>query len=538
MMPTVSHDEDAPVSSEPPEMPAAKDPAFIAWLIAGCIALWLRWVFATNAGALWRDEANSVALSTLPSIRDVWNHLEYDSFPILWMLAIRCVHNLSGDSDFAYRLFGLAATSLTVIVLALIARDTPIRWPVFSTVLLGLNPSVIHWGGSSRAYGWGMLAYTVMFWTFWRNARCPNARNCAWASAAAIISVQTLYYNSFLTAALVAGGCAAVLVMRGPLCKLVYIVVPAALAALSLLPYVVVFRRLHKWSDMVTSDVTLGWLLQKFHDAVGTPSTIVFSVWIGLATIVLIVGVLSLLLRRKHALQPDLSFTAFSLVNLVFAVPFYFGFLLALKYTTQPWYYLDLMTVLALSVDSLLMPALNRKKYRIIAPIFALLYAAVFVAPVLSTITVRQTNIDLIASMIGRAATPRDYVLLDVWHAVTFSRYYHGTAAWDTMPPIPFHKYHRYDLVKRLLGKKDTMEPVFEHCAAALKRGGRVIVVGPVSNDGVYWTGQTGAFLASHAQNVGYARVDCKLPVSSYECPTLQVFDGWRTNANTPRQRW
>ena len=57
---------------------------FLALLVT---ALHVR--FATNVGGLWRDEANSVNLATLPSFAEMWRVLDFDSFPMLFFAVLR-----------------------------------------------------------------------------------------------------------------------------------------------------------------------------------------------------------------------------------------------------------------------------------------------------------------------------------------------------------------------------------------------------------------------------------------------------------------
>jgi len=45
--------------------------------------------FFLNAGGLWRDEADLVHLSLLPSVSQVWQNLPHDSCPILMHLVVR-----------------------------------------------------------------------------------------------------------------------------------------------------------------------------------------------------------------------------------------------------------------------------------------------------------------------------------------------------------------------------------------------------------------------------------------------------------------
>ncbi len=44
---------------------------------------------AMHAGPLWRDETNTFNLAYMPSLRDVWHSLQFESFPLLWPLLVR-----------------------------------------------------------------------------------------------------------------------------------------------------------------------------------------------------------------------------------------------------------------------------------------------------------------------------------------------------------------------------------------------------------------------------------------------------------------
>ena len=63
---------------------------------------------AMHAGPLWRDETNTFNLAHMPSLRDIWHNLQFDSFPLLWPLLVRgCgMLGLTGG-DMGIRIFGL-----------------------------------------------------------------------------------------------------------------------------------------------------------------------------------------------------------------------------------------------------------------------------------------------------------------------------------------------------------------------------------------------------------------------------------------------
>jgi hypothetical protein len=73
---------------------------YFNWAIAALVtlcAVYLHALFFLNAGGLWRDEAELVHLSLLPSFSEVWQDLPHDSCPILMHLAVRA-WSAAGDS--------------------------------------------------------------------------------------------------------------------------------------------------------------------------------------------------------------------------------------------------------------------------------------------------------------------------------------------------------------------------------------------------------------------------------------------------------
>ena len=76
-------------------------------------AVWLRYVTARSAGGLWRDEANTVGLATLPTLGEVWSNLQYDSFPLLWVVIVRQLVSVFGPmNDAAFRATGFVVGML------------------------------------------------------------------------------------------------------------------------------------------------------------------------------------------------------------------------------------------------------------------------------------------------------------------------------------------------------------------------------------------------------------------------------------------
>src|SRR6186713_3195200 len=83
------------------------------WITATLVTLsatYLHVLFLLNAGGLWRDEADLVHLSLLPSVPEVWQNLLHDSCPILMHLVVRAWSAAGlGNTDLGLRVLGLLA---------------------------------------------------------------------------------------------------------------------------------------------------------------------------------------------------------------------------------------------------------------------------------------------------------------------------------------------------------------------------------------------------------------------------------------------
>ena len=79
-----------------------------AALIGTLFSAMLLVLTAMNAGPLWRDETNTFNLAHMPSLRDVWHNVQFDSFPLLWPLVVHGWGMLRlADSDMGIRILGL-----------------------------------------------------------------------------------------------------------------------------------------------------------------------------------------------------------------------------------------------------------------------------------------------------------------------------------------------------------------------------------------------------------------------------------------------
>ena len=558
-------------------------------------AIWLHLVAARFLGGLWRDEANTVGLATMPTIRDVASNLQYDSFPILWLLVIRNFSFLAGPlNDPAFRALGFAVGVGVIAMLWLNARTFGHSFPFFSVLLLGFSPSVVLWGDSMRAYGMGILLILLTAALLWRFVEQPSNLRLFAAGVAALASVQTLFYNSVLLLALSVGALVVCAMDRAwKTARLIILI--GAVSAVSVLAYVPVIRAASTWNVLVRmSDYTLDWFWQKLEEAVVPAGSWALDLWFVLFLLALIGGAFAALRPRARGKQSSPEQTAassmqrggsrrarrqqqrqpapqvaddllsprqrrvaiFAVTTLIIAVPGIFLFLDRLSYPTQPWYYLSLLAIVALCIDAIFGALSVNRWVRVARLVVVAVVAVASFAAASRIVRIRLTNVDLVAEQLHRSSVKGDVIVVTPWyHGVTFSRYYRGSAEWMTLPPLGFHRFHRYDLFQRAMMAPDQNEPIgslIEKANAALQSGHRVFVVGwfgfppddrtfaPLSPaplpDGSWpsdfyaneWSLRFARSLQLHATTITPAAVEAPSRVNPFEDVSLIVASGWR----------
>jgi hypothetical protein len=552
-------------------------------LLTALLATALHLRFVTHVGGLWRDEANSVHLATLPRFGEVLSFLDYDSFPILFFAVLRSWLGVFGpDNDAALRALGCIVGLAILGALWLNSRAFGIRWPVLSLALIGLNPMLIRYGDSTRAYGLGILLILLTFRSFWllvaRPSR-PSGRRVLAATALALLSVQCLYYNSVLLLA-IAAGAVAVAARRRAWSTVGIVLGIGLLSATSLLPYVPMIRRMGEWTFMVSYPADFAWLWKRICEVIGAPDPLGIWLWLGLFVVGLgaAAGLAASsfcrgVARRQKSVEetdsnrdqshafPDAA--VFAAVTLVVGVIAYAVFLRALHYYTQPWYYITLLAFVACALDILfgvwafaensrVLPLLLRST-RLVAGLALLCFAGL---PDWEEMSVRHTNVDLVAARIRPLSAPGDVILVPRWEcAIPVARYYRGPAEIISLPPIDDHRFHRYDLILRQMMTPDPLRPVLARLEEVLRSGHRIFIAGTLAipdanhplpvlppayrdasgtwHGGAYvnlWQLQAGEFLHAHAVRGGLLAVPIpgRARVQEYEDLELAVAEGWR----------
>ena len=551
----------------------------IDWLIALLLAaLSLTWHagFLTHAHGLWRDEVNTVTVATLPSLGQLWRTLPYESFPLLPFGVIRCWAAMVGaQNDFGLRIFGFVVGAGILGALWFNARVTHRTVPIWSLVLLGFNILVIRCGDSVRAYGLGMFFILLTVGLVWRAVESPSRRRLAVAALAGILSVQTLYSNAFLLAAICGAGALSCGLNRQ--WKKTGLMLGIGLpAALSLLPYLDIIHRsglinrpLHQAFDWQQAWSVLS-------DALG-PVTAVF--WL-LAGAVTAVGGVCVLLFHKNLSTVEKSRGLYALGVVVGSTVFFtiFSFVAGLRFSQ--WYYLSLMAVWAAGMELMISvmieagrasPRLEalpqwrpglffaavRLTGQVVMPLALVIFLMISARPLP---LLRQSNLDWFAGKLQASADKEDFIVVNPWYCgVGFNRYYHGPTPWQTVPPLPDHSIHRYDLIWENMTSRpeESLRRVTDQITRVLRSNHRVWLIGqfirpkageklaelpPATTDAgawkngqdisVYyqaaWTHNLSSFLDAHSRDALQMLPPQEAANVFFERPDVFKFEGWR----------
>src|SRR5262249_42207102 len=303
--------------------------------------IYLHWVNLRSAGALWRDEAGIARIAMLPILGEMWFNLGHESCPILFPALLRCWSFIMGGSDVALRGFGF------IIGLLILGAVWLNGWffhrcaPVIALGLLAVNPSVVRWGDSLRAYGLGSVLMLVTLAMVWRFARAPNLKRWLAAALVAVIGVQCLFQNSFLLLAVCAAA-AVVQALRKDYKNALAALTIGVPAAISLLPYYAIIRQAQEWSVLSQIGFLPGLLWTNLSAAMAPTVPWLPWAWIALALVAMVRWVKACRVLRQTGDDAD-SVVLFSGTALIVGLFAFFIFLLIARMPTQVWYFVPLI---------------------------------------------------------------------------------------------------------------------------------------------------------------------------------------------------
>ena len=511
-------------------------------------AVGLHVIYLTHAGGLWRDETSSVHLATMPTAGEMWRALDV---PVFFPATLRCWWAIGlGGTDFGFRCLGFLIALSLLGAIWLNARILRSSLPLVSLGLLTANLTLVRWGDSLRAYGLGCFFILLTLALVWFLMRAPSFGRFIAATLAAVLSVQCLYQNAFLVFAICIAGCFVCFRCSQDRTALILIGV-GAVAAGSLLPYFGLVTLSQRSYIVLRSGLDAELVWSNFCDALGTPMGWQTVVWLGLCVAAAVRGLWFVRPPRGRRRISTEDLPLFAAITLSLGLLSFLLFIAIARLPTQPWYWLPPMVLTAVCIDAALGSWLERYSGWQLALVGLMAFVPLITGVRLAQY--RQTNIDLIAARLHEQAKRDDLILVYPWYCgVTFSRYYHGTTPWTTLPALADSRSHRYDLLKEKLAATAPIKPVLDQIAQTLASGSRLWIVGelpapepgettppdlPPAPEGPYgwadmpysyvWGRQTESFIAAHGGQTEVVPIGSGEEVSIFEKVTLSVAKGW-----------
>jgi hypothetical protein len=532
---------------------------------------------AMNAGPLWRDETNTFNLAHMPSFRDIWQNLPFESFPLLWPLVVRGCGMLGlTNSDMGIRILGLGIGLFFLTSLWLCQRWIGGRTPILSIALLGGLPTFIFLVGANRAYGLAGGLLVLSFGNIWRVLESPTKSRVLSAGFICVLFIQCLYYDVIFLGAMLAAG--ALVAIRRQHWKILWTMAGIGLVAgASLLIYLpMIYRNSEYVSFMRSPFFGAATIWNGLGNALAARSSAEpesangpqIWIWIVLLLAGITVAVVMQRTRVGQTSEPEVVLTSanperqdlalFCVTSVLLAIIGYIGFLLKLRFFMQPWYYLEILVLCAISLDCILTaswPALRPWGLLRIALLAEMM--VLNARPAWVEAHTRRSNMDIVAAFLGQNASAGDLIVVqDTGEGITFNRYYRGQAQWLTVPPIDSHEVHRNDLVMAKMNQPEAMTPVLHAITNTLASGNHVWVVGSIPMArwkdappgptplppspsemptrwwvGAYtywWNQQITALLLDHAQQGQAEKIAATGPVNHFEDVSVARFTGYR----------
>ncbi len=436
------------------------------------VALGLQLVFLLHAGALWRDEANSVETASAASWPAFEQTLEFESFPAAWLGLLRVWMALASDSDDALRIAGALGGVAIVAAIWLAMWRMGRAVPLMSLALLAINPEVVRWSGSVRAWGLGAaLALAAMVALYDATVR-PTRGRVILAAVVCTLSVHCVYQNVVLLGAIVAAALLVTIALKNWKGTLVPLGI-GAVAVGSLLPYLGVVLRRREWDGLNQMPFSIADLWAELSKVILAAGSLGVIGWIALAGAVVFAG-----RRMAPSREQRWYLTAALVLSAALTAALYLG----LQYPTRPWYYLSLLSVAVVAGELFVSTApkavwMSRARVAI-----AVIVTAAGAIPAARELAVPQSNMDIVAAALATRVAPGDVVVASPWYyGVSLSRYHRASAGLRTIPPMPDVRVHRYDLLKSAMQTPAVLDPLLAELRTVLAAGGRVWIVGPTA---------------------------------------------------------
>jgi hypothetical protein len=396
------------------------------------------------------------------------------------------------------RILGLGIGLFFLTSLWLCQRWIGGRTPILSIALLGGLPAFIFIVGANRAYGLAGCLLVLSFGKIWRVLESPTKSRILSAGFICLLFAQCIYYDVIFIGAMLAGG--GLVAIRRQQWKILWTMAGIGLVAgVSLFIYLPIIHR--EYLSFIASpffDAATLW--NGLGDALAARSSAnphgvngpQIWIWIGLLLAGIIVAVIMQRTRVRQTPKPEVAskcanpersdLALFCLTSVVLGIIGYIGFLLKLQFFMQPWYYVEILILCAISLDGILSaswPAL--RPWGLVRIGFLMVMMILNAGPAWAEAHTRRSNLDVVAAFLSHNASAGDLIVVqETWEGITFNRYYRGQAQWLSVPPIDSHEVHRMDLVMAEMNQPEAMTPVLRAISNTLASGHRVWLVGSI----------------------------------------------------------
>ena len=524
------------------------------WIVAialSSVVLCLMVVKIIHAGSLWRDEAESVQSAHMPLAemgRSVW----HTSFPIFFSLSIRAYTGLFGASDISLRCFCLLVSICFPCVVWLGLRAVIDDIPLLLPAVIGLNTNFLVNGTSLRGYGIGTVLVLLAFVLTVRFLRVQNWPNLGAVFVVYLVSMQFLFFNAVLVAAILIATLIILLLRRTVRWTAAFICI-AVVCGLSYLPYLLPFLGAPNGKEKaLVLPTQFGSLWEYFAKGWAEDSKVAPPIWL-IFVFLSAIGALWRLVRIwRNGPTTERDLLLFGILLLPLAMLAYYAFFQVLPRQPDGRYFLALICIMAASID--LLWANFPRDCRLRFARAGLVTLAVVSLPVAiwPTLLPAESNMHQVADMAQSEAGPNDFIVVCPWlYGISFNWYYHGAARWITVPELDDQRVHRYDLVLEKMRSFSPLDEVKEKITTTLQTGNRLWLVGvvelppageqpmrltpapdPVSglSDAAYrkaWSQEIGLFMQQHSEQIIQVVGPGQL-VRDREYVMLYACEGWK----------
>lgn len=533
--------------------------AVVEWalfIIAVALMAFFQVVLFFNVGGFWRDEVGSIIASQLPSISKIFSTLYLESFPILfnYLLHLWIVIGV-GATDQGLRLFGFIVFFSIIAALLWNSRVMKSSPPVLALSLIAFNAVDLFYGCSLRAYGLAAFLIIFFFGSIWRVVEHASRRNVAIALLTGILCVQSNFQNLYLVFSICVAGiliCLARTDKRGA----AMVFLSGVVALLSLLPYVGVVRQATQLNTILEVPFSFAHLSASIYYAFGSSGFPMLLIWLDLIAVILIVPAWLKCFAGEQKVFTRFP-SAYYAAVVIFIIPL--SFVAFVRYVNRPvtqWYYIPMMSVMAVAIESSLNAFGRRYRAVRIGKIAVAVIVIILSAMAMwSVVHMRMTNVDVVADHLMKNSSKEDLIIVSpFWIGHSFKYYFKGDTPWIIVPLVSQEDVH-YPLKKireMMLSPDDAMKPVFQMMEETLKKGGRVwlaqtkggltgpdgpINLGPAPHPvygwssilyGLTWAQEASYFLREHALNLSIEPMGIKGPVNQGEDLYCFKAYGWK----------